>query len=115
MHQIDDKLLETLGLGSLSQEDKEQMKQQIYETLEVRVGMQLASRMSEQQLNEFEQLMNSGDEAGALKWLETNFPDYRQVVSNELEKLKAEIKQAAPQILEASGGAISGSTDTTAS
>lgn len=38
-------------------------------------------------------------EFGALSWLETNFPGYKQVVANELEALKAEIKQAAPQIL----------------
>lgn len=30
-------------------------------------------------------------EYGSLKWLEMNRPDYRQVVSSELEKLKAEI------------------------
>jgi hypothetical protein len=40
--------------------------------------------------------------AGALKWLETNFPDYKQVVAAELDKLKAEIKATAPQIVAAS-------------
>lgn len=30
-------------------------------------------------------------EYGSLKWLEMNRPDYRQIVSGELEKLKAEI------------------------
>ncbi len=35
------------------------------------------------------------------RWLETNFPDYKQVVAEELEKLKKEISQAAPQILAA--------------
>ena len=46
--------------------------------------------------------MNNQDDAGALKWLETNFPNYKQVVGDELDKLKAEIKEAAPQILSAS-------------
>ena len=41
-------------------------------------------------------------EYAALKWLETNFPDYKKVVAEELNKLKDEIKQSAPQILEAS-------------
>lgn len=41
-------------------------------------------------------------EHGALTWLETNFPTYKQVVADQLEKLKAEIKTAAPQILAAS-------------
>ena len=46
-----------------------------------------------------------GKEQSALKWLENNFPNYKDVVSNELEKLKAEIKQVAPQIVASSGQA----------
>lgn len=102
MFQIDDKFLESLGLGSLPQEEKDKMKAHIYETLEMRVGMTLASNMTEQQLDEFEGLMNNNDEEGALKWLESNFPNYRQVVADELEKLKGEVKEAAPHIVAAS-------------
>lgn len=141
MFQIDDNFLASLGLEALPQSEKEKMKAHIYETLEMRVGMRLASNMSDQQLSEFEGFM-SGDvtnatnyltrlnpswqndptyqasqqqaqaagidlhaatsEYAALKWLETNFPDYKKVVAEELEKLKEEIKQAAPQILAAS-------------
>lgn len=101
MFQIDDKFLESLGLGSLPQEEKDKMKAHIYETLEMRVGMTLASNMTEAQLDEFEDLMNKNDEEGALKWLETNFPNYRDVVASELEKLKAEVAASAPQIIAA--------------
>jgi succinate dehydrogenase flavin-adding protein (antitoxin of CptAB toxin-antitoxin module) len=68
----------------------------------MRVGMTLAQQMTNEQLDEFERFIDSNDEAGALKWLETNFPDYKQVVANELEKLKDEIKATAPQIVAAS-------------
>ena len=108
MFQIDDKFLESLGLGSLPQEEKEKMKAHIYETLEMRVGMTLASNMTEAQLDEFEALMNQNDEEGALRWLESNFPNYRQVVADELEKLKTEIKTAAPQIVAESNSAAGG-------
>ena len=74
----------------------------IYETLEMRVGMELAKQMTDAQLNEFEEFINRNDEAGALKWLETNFPNYKDVVAQEFEKLKAEIKQVAPQIVASS-------------
>lgn len=102
MFQIDDKFLESLGLGALPQDEKDKMKAHIYETLEMRVGMTLASNMTEAQLDEFEGLMNNNDEEGALKWLEGNFPNYRQVVAEELDKLKAEIAATAPEILAAS-------------
>lgn len=74
----------------------------IYETLEMRVGMKLAEQMTDAQLDEFEGFIDRNDEAGALKWLETNFPNYKQVVADELEKLKTEIKASAPQIVAAS-------------
>jgi predicted RNA-binding Zn ribbon-like protein len=111
MFKLDDNLLRELGLGALPPQEKNRMLAHIYETLEMRVGMRLAEGMSDQQLNEFEQLMplqTDTDEAkkqkeqAALKWLETNFPNYKQVVADELEKLKAEIKASAAQIVAAS-------------
>jgi predicted RNA-binding Zn ribbon-like protein len=72
---------------------------EILETLEMRVGMELAKGMSNQQLDEFEAFINKNDEEGALRWLETNFPNYKQVVASQLDKLKSEISQSAPAIL----------------
>lgn len=101
MIRIDDSLLEEIGLISLPKPDRDQMLRQIYETLEMRVGMRLAERMTDQQLDEFERFIDTNDEAGALKWLESNFPDYKQVVADELNKLKEEIKKDSTRILEA--------------
>ncbi|MDO8265468.1 MAG: DUF5663 domain-containing protein [Candidatus Saccharibacteria bacterium] len=100
MFKLDDNFLIELGLGALPPVEKNKMLAHIYETLEMRVGMRLAEKMTNEQLDEFEAFINNNDEAGALKWLETNFPNYKQVVAEELEKLKAEIKQAAPQIVQ---------------
>lgn len=102
MFKLDDNLLRELGLGALPAAEKNRMLGHIYETLEMRVGMKLAQKMTNEQLDEFEAFIDRSDEAGALKWLETNFPDYKQVVADELERLKTEIKTAAPQILAAS-------------
>jgi hypothetical protein len=101
MFQLDDNLLQELGLGSLPVAEKNKMLGHIYETLELRVGMRLAEQMSDQQLDEFEGFIDRNDEPGALHWLETNFPDYKKVVAEELEKLKGEIKAQAPAILDA--------------
>lgn len=102
MFKLDNALLEELGLGSLPADEKNRMLAHIYETLEMRVGMKLAEQMSNQQLDEFEGFIDRNDEPGALKWLETNFPNYKDVVAAQLEQLKGEVKAAAPQILEAS-------------
>lgn len=151
MIRIDDSLLEELGLMGLPKEERDAMLRQIYETLEMRVGMKLAERMNDQQLDEFERFID-GDtlftenylsttkpgwqqseeyksavaaaqknaqkqgtvfnensvksEFGALTWLETNFPDYKQVVATELDRLKAEIKQDSSKIVEATQGQV---------
>lgn len=101
MFKLDNALLEELGLGSLAAEDKNNMLKHIYDTLEMRVGMKLAEQMTNEQLDEFEGFIDRNDEAGALKWLESNFPNYKQVVAQELDKLKEEVKQSASQIIAA--------------
>jgi hypothetical protein len=40
-------------------------------------------------------------EFAALKWLGVNFPDHKQAIEAELDKLKEEIKAQAPAIIEA--------------
>lgn len=102
MFKLDDNFLKELGLGSLPPDEKNKMLSHIYETLEMRVGMKLAEQMSDEQLKEFETFIDSKDEAGALKWLEANFPDYKKVVADELNSLKQEVKSNAQTILEAS-------------
>lgn len=102
MFKLDDNLLQELGLGALPAVEKNKMLSHIYETLEMRVGMKLAEQMTNEQLDEFESYIDRNDEPGALKWLESNFPNYKQVVADELEKLKAEVKAASPQIVGAS-------------
>lgn len=107
MFKLDNDFLQSLGLGGLPVDEKNRLLQMIYERLEMNVGMRLAEKMTDQQLDEFEGFIDRNDEAGALKWLETNFPNYKDVVAEELEKLKSEVQSAAPQIIASqnSGGA----------
>lgn len=102
MLKIDNSLLEEVGLGGLPETEKNSFLKHMYETLEMRVGIRLADQMSNQQLDEFEQYFEAKDDAGAFKWLETNFPNYKEIVQEEFDKLKAEVAQSAPQILAAS-------------
>lgn len=102
MLKIDNNLLQEIGLGTLPEVEKNGLLKHIYETLEMRVGMRLADQMTNEQLDEFERYFEAKDDAGAFKWLETNFPNYKDIVQEEFEKLKSEVAGSAPQILAAS-------------
>ena len=99
---LDRNLLEEIGLGSLPEAEQRSLLNHIYETLEMRVGMRLADQMSNEQLDEFERYFEAKDENGAFHWLETNFPNYKDIVQDEFNKLKEEVRSSAPQILQAS-------------
>ncbi|HEY1645508.1 MAG TPA: DUF5663 domain-containing protein [Candidatus Saccharimonadales bacterium] len=105
MIQINDALLQEIGLGSLPQEERRGLLNHIYETLELRVGMRLADQMTNEQLDEFEKYFEARDDKGAFNWLETNFPNYKEIVQQEFDKLKGEVAQSAPQILSTSQSA----------
>lgn len=98
MIQLDEKLLEELGLGQLPPDETQALLEHLYETLETRVGTVLAESFSDQQLEEFEQLMVEGDEAAALAWLQTARPDYQDVVRAQFEALKKEVRADADAI-----------------
>ena len=99
MYKLDDNFLIEVGLGSLPAHEKPEMIRDIYNKLELKVGMRLAEQMTDAQLDEFEGLIDQKNDTASLQWLERNFPNYKQVVAEELEKLKAEVKASAPQIL----------------
>ncbi|SOD73505.1 hypothetical protein SAMN05892883_2799 [Jatrophihabitans sp. GAS493] len=101
---IDNELLAELGLASLRDETKPGFVKFIYETLELRVGKTLADQMTDEQLDEFELLIDGEDgiesnRDDALAWLQKNFPFYPQVVQQSFTELKAEIAEGAPAIL----------------
>lgn len=105
MIKLDENLLKELGLDALPKEEKGPFLKHIYERLEMNVGTRLAEKMSEAQMAEFEQYIQNNDEQGAFHWLEANFPNYKEVVADEFEKLKTEISAVAADILSASQAA----------
>ncbi len=99
MFQLDDNFLQSVGLGNMPADQKDAFLEHLYEELELRVGTRLSEGMSDEQLAAFEKLIDANDEAGALTWLETNRPDYKQVVAEELEKLRQEVAANKDKLL----------------
>jgi len=98
MFKLDKGLLATLGLANLPPSAAKRLLAWIYETLESRVGMTLAERMTSKQLDEFAEFIDNDDEAGALSWLQGNFPDYQSVVAERLREIKDQLRQRRSDI-----------------
>lgn len=75
MFQLDDKFLEDIGLAHMPDEQKKPFLQHIYEQLEYQVGMSLSDGMSDEQLEEFEAIIDRKPEA-VEAWVQANTPQY---------------------------------------
>jgi hypothetical protein len=62
MFQLDEKFLEDIGLNSLPDDQKKPFLQHIYDELELRVGTKLSDGMSDDQLEEFEAIIDRKDD-----------------------------------------------------
>lgn len=66
-----------------------------YAQLTESVGAALASTLTDDELAEFEQLMDAEDEAAADAWLGAHRPDYTQVIERQLQLLLARLGDVA--------------------
>lgn len=76
MFQLDEKFLNDIGLNELPDDQKRPFLQHVYEELELRVGTKLSDGLSDQQLAEFESIIDGKSES-IDGWLSQNIPDYR--------------------------------------
>jgi hypothetical protein len=75
MFKLDEKFLEDIGLNDLPEEQKKPFLQHIYDELELRVGTKLSDGLSDEQLEEFESIIDRQD-ATITAWLAKYSPDY---------------------------------------
>ena len=101
MFHLNNEWLESLGLAELPAIRKSELLVHAYDTLSMRVGKRLAESMTKAELDEFEGYIDRDDDAGALRWLQTNFPQYKEIVAEGLAALTEEIRTVADKILAA--------------
>ena len=87
--EFDEKFLQEMGLSAMPEEEKQKFLAYVQEELEIRIGERISRGLTETQLNEFDMIT---DPAEAAKWLETNRPDYREIVTRTINEMKEEIR-----------------------
>jgi len=90
--QQDDDLLKAMGLNptTMDGQDKAKALRNILFTLNQRVGERVIGGLNEQQMQEFDKLMSddNGDEQALSKWLQSNVPNYAQMIEEEAQAMK---------------------------
>lgn len=76
MFQLDDQFLADIGLAELPEDQKKPFLQHIYEQLEYKVGIRLSEGLSEDQLTEFESIIDRKEEVVSA-WIAQHAPDYQ--------------------------------------
>lgn len=80
-----DKLLEDKKLPEgLSQDVLNEMKKDLLKMVESRINATILANLSEDQMNEFSDLLDSDDEIKIQKYLENAIPDLAQILASEL-------------------------------
>lgn len=77
MFQLDDKFLADIGLHDLPDDQKQPFLQHIYEELELRVGTRLSDGLRDDQLEQFEKIIDR-DQATIDGWIAQFVPNYTQ-------------------------------------
>lgn len=77
MFQLDDKFLQELGLDQLPEDQKQAFLEQVYNSLEERVGVRLSEGLTEAQLEEFEGIIDR-DQQKVTAWLQMHAPNFAQ-------------------------------------
>ena len=75
---------------SVRQDVIDAWRDRLTDLLETRVGEQISAHMTEAELDEFERLYDSGDEALTSAWLDLHAPSHPRIVGAELDLLVAE-------------------------
>lgn len=86
---FDEQFLQEMGLTAMPEEQKQQFLAYMQEELEVRIGQRISRGIPEEKLQEFDAI---SDPREAARWLETNRPDYREIVNRTIQEMKSEIR-----------------------
>jgi len=89
--QLDDDFFASLG-QPLTDGQKQAIAERVYTELEDKVGEAMADTLSDEQYEQFDQLLEKGGDLDVAQWLEANAPGHEQLVDDTFEAIKKAVK-----------------------
>jgi hypothetical protein len=91
IEEVLDDLIKDLGIDRMDPEKQADILSELYDTLQMRVGARLAEDLTEEQAAKIEEASKKG-EAEAQAALQEVVPNYDELVADELEGMRQELK-----------------------
>ncbi len=85
--QLNQQFLHDVGITGLNEEEEQQTLESLGRTLEMRVGMALASQLSD---DELKKAPKDIDES----WLDEHIPNYKDIAKTEMDAMKDELTRS---------------------
>ncbi len=96
--EFNEKFLQEMGLSAMPADQKAKFLEYVQRELEIRIGERVSKGLTEFQLNEFDNITEPQE---AIKWLEKNRPDYREIVDRTIKEMKDEIRENRNKLVNA--------------
>jgi len=94
--EFNEEFLREVGLAAMPEDERKAFLDYAQEELEVRIGEEIAKGVAPEKMSEFDAAASDEE---ALRWLEENRPDYKDVVKKTAEELREEISRNREKIL----------------
>lgn len=88
-----EQLIAEIGLQNMPSDVQDKMVETIYQTLNMRVGMALSDKLTDEQLDHLTELSKKGDDEVS-QWIEQTVPEYSTVIESEMQTIIDEIKKS---------------------
>lgn len=93
-----DNIINAMGLGNLSQEEKDKLIANMAETLQNKVFVAVMDDLNEEQKAELNNLSESGDDEQISNYLKENVPLLEGIIAVQAEQYKNELLEASKGI-----------------
>lgn len=99
---ITKELLDDFGI-TLGDQDETSLLEHLNETLQERIGTEVAAMLDDERLQELLDLQETADDATVGDWLAKNVPELPQIAQDEINILLGEVADNASTINETTG------------
>ena len=86
--EFDDAFFNDIGLEQLSAERKREVGEQLVELTQNRVAAVLSERLSDEELERFEEIADKEGDDASVEYMERVVPDYTEIVSEQAQAVK---------------------------